>query len=138
LIQKRAARLGKRVTGIDETTLLRLTQHSWPGNVRELENVIERAIVMTKTETLTSESLPPGLRTQSAPPVTPREVPESLSLEPLSEARTAFEKRYVENVLKKTQGNLSAAARLAGLDRSNFRRLLRRLEIANLSDSSEE
>ncbi len=140
LLRKRSARLGKKVTGTDEATLARLAQHDWPGNVRELENVIERAIVMAKGEILTIDTLPPQLRSEN-PRVSP--VVDDVFLgdrvELLADARSAFERRYVQEVLKRSQGNLSAAARMAGLDRSNFRRLLRRLEGApELSPNGKE
>jgi two-component system response regulator GlrR len=44
----------------------------------------------------------------------------------MNEARTAFERAYLDAVLRRAQGNLSTAARIAGMDRSNFRRLMRR------------
>src|SRR6516165_11150054 len=46
LVNKLAARIGKRIAGIDKETMRRLIAYPWPGNVRELENVIERAVIL--------------------------------------------------------------------------------------------
>ncbi len=46
LVNKFAARVGKRIDGVDQDTMPRLLAYSWPGNVRELENVVERAVIL--------------------------------------------------------------------------------------------
>jgi two-component system response regulator HydG len=55
---------------------------------------------------------------------------DAANLEPLTEAKrrasSAFEKRYLTKVMERAKGSVSEAARLAGLDRTNFRRLLQR------------
>ena len=48
--------------GLAPGTLNALLSHDWPGNVRELENVIERAVVLSKSPELTADDLPPSLR----------------------------------------------------------------------------
>jgi len=98
----------------------------WPGNVRELENVIERAVVVARGESLGLESLPREMRerrsTGGVSPVGP-------FTDAKAEAVTAFELRYVERLLRDANGNVGEAARIAGLDRANFRRLVRRTGI---------
>jgi DNA-binding NtrC family response regulator len=127
LVQKRAARLGKPVTSIDDAVFGALGAYSWPGNVRELENVLERALVMAPGPALTADLLPEHLRS-SQPPSGRRE--KAGAMESLSSARTAFERDYVVRVIDQAKGNLSEAARLSGVDPSNFRRLMRRLGIS--------
>lgn len=52
-----AARVGKRITGISEPALEKLSQYSWPGNIRQLENVIERAVVLCSGDRLSAEDI---------------------------------------------------------------------------------
>jgi transcriptional regulator with GAF, ATPase, and Fis domain len=46
LVGRFAARIGKRIDGVDRETMDRLSAYAWPGNVRELENMIERAVIL--------------------------------------------------------------------------------------------
>jgi two-component system response regulator HydG len=96
-----------------------LAQQPWPGNARQLENSIVRATLVARDGALYTKDFD---RRQSRPPRPVESIP------PLSEARTAFERAYVDAVLQRAQGNVSTAARLAGMDRSNFRRLMRRYD----------
>jgi two-component system NtrC family response regulator len=61
-IQKYAKSYSKEIKGLAPGTLNSLLSHDWPGNVRELENVVERAVVLARTEQLTSDDLPPALQ----------------------------------------------------------------------------
>ncbi len=106
--------------------------HDWPGNVRQLQNVLERAVLIARGEEITAEDLPDALR---AGPVAPRSgppgcaAPEAVADDGLSgtyhEAKRrvveAFERDYVRRCLAAAHGNVSAAARAAGLDAKNFR-----------------
>jgi len=61
-IEKYGKAYGKEVKGLAPGTLNALLSHDWPGNVRELENVVERAVVLSKSPDLTADDLPPTLR----------------------------------------------------------------------------
>ncbi|HET6410665.1 MAG TPA: sigma-54 dependent transcriptional regulator [Anaeromyxobacter sp.] len=61
-MEKYGRAYGKEVKGLAPGTLNALLSHDWPGNVRELENVIERAVVLSKGSELTADDLPPTLR----------------------------------------------------------------------------
>jgi DNA-binding NtrC family response regulator len=136
-LKKHAARLGRTVRGIDSEALDLLCNQNWQGNVRELENAIERAVVFCREEVspehlrLTPTQVPP-------PPSVLREseagltlgLPSGLHDLPYREAKDAaleaFDRYYFSNLRERTAGNVSEAARQAGLDRSNFRRAVRR------------
>ena len=60
-IERSAKAYGKPVRGVAPGFINALLAHDWPGNVRELENAIERAVVLTKGNDLTSDDLPPSL-----------------------------------------------------------------------------
>jgi DNA-binding NtrC family response regulator len=101
-----------------------LARHSWPGNVRELRNYVERSVVF-------DTAAPPWRE----PPATPSQRPPSLEevdLEiPFKIAKDRviddFERRYLSALLDKTGGNLSSAARKAGIDRMYLHRLVQKL-----------
>jgi transcriptional regulator with PAS, ATPase and Fis domain len=115
---------GARVTGINARAKDALRAYTWPGNIRELENAIERAANYVWNGEIGTENLPSQI---AAPPGAPGDdapgVPEAEN-EPLhaSYRRSLFdfEKDRLLDVLKKANGNKSAAARMLKLSRSAF------------------
>jgi DNA-binding NtrC family response regulator len=110
-----------------------LVADPWPGNVRELENALLHAIAFHRGDRIGVESLPP--RVGARPPGDAAGAPtgDPAHLLPLSEAKrqvnATFERSYLVKVLERARGSVSEAARLAGIDRTNLRRLLKRYEI---------
>jgi two-component system response regulator HydG len=112
-----------------------MTAYPWPGNVRELENAIMHAIALHQGEVILPESLPSAItargngRITATIAVTTSETGED-QLPPLTEAKrrasAVFEKNYLILAMERAKGSISEAARQAGLDRTNFRRLLQR------------
>jgi two-component system response regulator HydG len=94
-----------------------LGEYLWPGNVRELENVIERAVVLCRGDTLTAEDLPEAIVQASAP------APSALTIgigTPLEEV----EARLIRETLRHTKGDKSLAAQLLGIStRTIYRKL---------------
>ena len=132
-LRRYAERLGKRVRTLAPDAVELLCGYRWPGNVRELENAIERAVVLCRGEAVTAADLPPAVTGRTAPLV--REVPVNgdeavwltMSYAAAKEqALRRFEKGYVETLMRHCDSNISAAARKAGMDRSNFKRVLRK------------
>lgn len=120
-----------------------MVAYAWPGNVRELEHAIERALLLAPGPEIDvadlgeGVSLDPIVQTSvpPPPPATPRGLGGSFVpfldkpyADAKREAIAAFDEAYVSRVMEAARGNQSEAARLAALDRSNFRRLLRRVE----------
>lgn len=137
-LRKHAQKVGRDVRGIEAEAIEVLMNQPWPGNVRELENAIERAIVFCK-EQIGPEHLGltvPESQVIEAPPLgTSRgelgvALPEGLHDLPYkqakAEAMAIFDRYYFAKLKEQTQGNVSEAARRAGLDRSNFRRAVKR------------
>ncbi len=123
-----AKKADKPIERLEYDALDLLTRYRWPGNVRELENVMERAVVMSRGPVLGVGDLPPRLRLAAVPSdVAPAG---DLCRLPFSTAKAlalqAFEQRYVRDAMTRSEGNVSRASRIAGLDRSNFKRLMRR------------
>jgi len=137
------ARAREIVASISEANWQGLLQHPWPGNVRELRNFIERTIAVTGA---VSGGVGPAAPTSSSPvgpaPAAPAAASSGASVgeiaapidlgRPFIEAReellARFERAYLEAMLARHGGNISRAARAAGLDRMHFKRLLSRHE----------
>jgi DNA-binding NtrC family response regulator len=114
------------VDGISEANWQGLLAHSWPGNVRELRNFIERTLAVSGGVSGPDDASRPAPVAQPA-----GEVAATVDLSrPFIEAReellARFEKTYLEAMLARENGNISRAARAAGLDRMHFKRLLQR------------
>ncbi len=107
-IERNNGRLGTKIRGLDPRTRKLLLDHPWPGNVRELENTIERAVVLAEGDTLTVGDLPERMREPADP------VAASLATGELSIKKTArfMEKTLIRQVLEKTRGNRTAAAKI--------------------------
>ena len=123
-------RMARDVRRIDPDVLASLQAYSWPGNVRELQNVIERAIVLQQGDTIELRSLPDKLQERA---YTPPEGDLGFTHLAFPEAKRAalasFELHYMSEMLRRTGGNKAQAARLAGMDRANFRRILKKYDI---------
>lgn len=112
-------KLKKDVKGLTPQAMQQLILHNWPGNVRELENTIEYAVAMTQQDTITDDLVLQTKLDSQQPD----------SLKPLKEARDAFEKNYLLNLLELTEGNISQAAKLAGKYRADFYDLLKKHDL---------
>jgi two-component system response regulator AtoC len=108
--------LGRRPLRLAPETLRRLGDYAWPGNVRELENLMERAAVLARGDSVTPQQLPRELGTgaaTAATPATPEEaLPQDLSLPAQTEV---LERRLITAALARSGGNKAAAARLLAI-----------------------
>jgi DNA-binding NtrC family response regulator len=102
-----------------------LMRYDWPGNVRELENLVERVAILHKGNVVDVDSLPDRIVQRSQGLTQIREIYDG----PFEEAKRRFEQEYVAGTLIKCAGNMAAAARLAGMDRSQFFRMVKRLNV---------
>jgi DNA-binding NtrC family response regulator len=119
--------------GFAPETLALLRRYPFPGNVRELKNVVGYALALCDGKWIEPSHLPPHLVAQvgSSPPADA----DAASLHLLDDlnyrvARDRFERRYIHELLRVSGANLSEASRRSGVDRSNLRRMLRRLGVA--------
>ena len=117
---------------VEASALGALSGHDWPGNIRELRNVLERATILARAEgasALAQRHLPiaggPTLVAGGAPRE-PAFDPSKSYRETKSEWEEAFEKRYVSWLLERHDGNISAAARAADMDRKYLHKLAKK------------
>jgi DNA-binding NtrC family response regulator len=97
--------------------LERMTDYPWPGNVRELENVIERAVVLSRSDALTEQDLPDAIA-HAQPPA-----PTALAFE-IGTTLDEIELRVIRETLRHTKGDKSLAAQLPGIStRTIYRKL---------------
>ncbi len=125
-------RFAGRVLELSADAARTLLDHRWPGNVRELENAMQRAAIFCRGSLVEAADLPSDLRAGSGSPAprTDAEAPPEL---PFVEAKArvveAFERRYFDDLLRRHEGNISRAAREAGLHRQNLQKKLRQLDL---------
>ena len=117
------------VEGFTDSALAALIHAPWPGNVRQLENVIERAIVLSRSQTIGREDLPTAL---SAKTGSVEVAPLALGVgppPPLKEALIEPEKRIIEQALSYCDGNRERAAVVLDINRSTLFHKLKKLGI---------
>ena len=130
-VDRYAAQAGKRVTGLSPEAAERLLAYVWPGNVRELENCIERAIALTRHETIGLDDLPEKIRGfQRSHVLVAGDDPSELA--PLEEV----ERRYVLRVMEAVGGSKTLAARVLGIGRKTLYRKLEQYKIGAVSRST--
>jgi transcriptional regulator with GAF, ATPase, and Fis domain len=141
-----ARRIGKDIRGVSTATMQAALAYDWPGNVRELENLVERAVVLSRGPALELEKLlaprqaavpPPSERelrapaavASVAPPATSAHPPDVCTLEEL-------ERRHIQAVLERARWVIegsAGAARLLDMSPSTVRSRMKRLGIARPS-----
>jgi DNA-binding NtrC family response regulator len=114
-----AARVGTHAT-LTHGVMSALASYHWPGNVRELQNVMAALAVAAPTRGQLRPSLLPATIARAAASTSPRFV----------EARTAFERRFIEMALARAGGSRARAAREIGISRQGLIKLMARLGIA--------
>ncbi|HJU28169.1 MAG TPA: helix-turn-helix domain-containing protein, partial [Candidatus Binataceae bacterium] len=118
---------GGKVRGFEPEAMMALESYGWPGNVRELQNVIERACALADGDMITLAELPEYLRVTPVrkEPSTASEDSAKLTLKEAKERWIGqLEAAYVADLLRREGGNVSQAARTAGVDRKTLHRLL--------------
>lgn len=100
--------------GISAGAINRLCRHDWPGNVRELANVLERALLMSDSDTLEADDL------EAVMPAVPLDSPKVVSLRPIgmAEAVAQAEREAIRLALRHARGNKAEAARQLGISRA--------------------
>ncbi len=123
-----AEKSGKRVFGISREALGALENYHWPGNVRELENTLERAIALETTEAIQIERLPDVVR--KLPPAAVRDsIPLPEESFDLDQFMHNLERDLINQVLKSTEGNQTAAAAYLKVTKPSLRHRIQALGI---------
>jgi two-component system, NtrC family, response regulator PilR len=123
-VERYAAEIGKPLRGFSDSAMKRLLQYPFPGNVRELENMVERAVALTQTETIGPESLPPTVLDPPARGPAARIPLEGANLDSLV---NEFERGLLREALRQSRGVKKRAAQLLGISFRSFRYRLEKL-----------
>lgn len=133
-------RTGRDDVDVSYRTMEKLKRHRWPGNVRELKNFVERAVLLTRGDNIETRFLDPAgpdtadadeARQGSALPMVDTALGEGI---PFKDAKNrlveTFEKEYWSRLLERTDGNVSKAARIAGVHRKSVEYILKKLDLS--------
>ena len=126
---------GRQIDGFDSTAMSALQGYSWPGNVRQLENVVERAVLLSRDAGLTMEDLPPEISGSSASdfggivanalPV--QTLPDEINGKTLREALEGPEREIILQALRLHNWNRASTADALDINRTTLYKKMKRL-----------
>ncbi len=116
----------KDIQEISEDVMDILEVYEWPGNIRELENLIERAVVLSKTKVITRGNLPPFLLNNPDEDSSASDISSSTNLK---DQLNSFQTKAIKDALKRTKGIQKKAAALLGVRATTLNEMIKRLEI---------
>ena len=117
----------KEIVGVTEDVMEIFEDYDWPGNIRELENLIERAVVLTKSKLITRANLPPFLLERHS-----RKTEYFLDFGSnlnLKEQTQSFQRKAIMEALKRAKGVQKRAAVLLGIKPTTLNEMIKRLNI---------
>ncbi|MBX5483871.1 MAG: sigma 54-interacting transcriptional regulator [Myxococcaceae bacterium] len=114
-LQKYAKEFNSKTRGFTPAAVIAMKKYSWPGNIRELENRIKKAVVLADKALLGPDDL--DLKPENLDPIMP-----------LAQAKEEFQKRYINEVLERNNGNRTKTAKDLGVDPRTIFRHLEKLE----------
>ncbi len=122
-IRKYSSENNRDIRGVSREAMDWLMKYEFPGNVRELENMMERAVVLSRSETIEPADLPFHTRDQTV-----KSVLDPYNLDNSYEEKVrSFERELIETALKETEGNQSAAARILDMTERHLRSRMEKL-----------
>lgn len=127
------------VSGFSPEALKTLINYPWPGNVRELKNIIERIVILCNEETIETKHIPAEISQISIREDFYEDIPKTW--EEVKKIKSAIrdaairevERRFVFDALQRAEGNVTRAAEMVGMQRTNFHFLIRKYRLASSS-----
>lgn len=127
-----ARQAGRARLGLTPDAKRRLQGHGWPGNVRELRNLMERVAFLCTRDRVDADDLAFILSPDKDP------LDDGSTDMGLSDATARFQREYIRRMIKRARGNMSQAAELLGLHRSNLYRKMRLLKMHEVEGQEED
>ena len=126
-ISRYALQNQKNVASISKEAMDALMRYEFPGNVRELENIIHRAVLLTREDAITTRDLPTGVLSPSVSE--PVAATDPLTVGDLNEQVESLEKKLITEALRQSQGNQVKAAELLRISERTLRYKLSKLKL---------
>lgn len=127
-LSKYTEQLKKNVRGFSADAMKMLEQYQYPGNVRELKNLVERAVILAKSDIIMPAELSDMLKPYSVTSFS-FPIPSPIFSKSRGMLLKIFEKQFIVEQLKKYGGNVTAAAKASKMTRQNFQRLITKHKI---------
>jgi transcriptional regulator with GAF, ATPase, and Fis domain len=127
-----ARQAGRARLGLTPDAKRRLQGHGWPGNIRELRNLMERVAFLCTRDRVDADDLAFILSPDKDP------LDDGSTDMGLSDATARFQREYIRRMIKRARGNMSQAAELLGLHRSNLYRKMRLLKMHEVEGQEED
>lgn len=122
---------GRDFLGFQEGFLSALEAYDWPGNIRELKNALEFAVAMSADGFLAEENLPPYIRKRMLDGEKPtiQEFPAYFFQDNYYESKAAFERKFLEEMLRRNEGKINQTARITQLSKVTLIEKIRKYNI---------
>jgi len=133
-IEKFSEELGKPIECMDDDAIEKLLDYTYPGNVRELENIVERAVALSRGPRIDLSAMPPTVMGSQAPRSDARIPPDGVKLEALVDD---YERSLLGEALRTSGGVKKHAAKLLGISFRSFRYRLEKLGLDDPSSSGD-
>lgn len=114
----------KNIKQVSDEVIELMERYHWPGNIRELENLIERAVVLSREDIITMDSIPPFLLDSS-----PTGNERNITTYDLKERTRIFQKQSIQDALRRCRGVQKKAADMLGLKPTTLNEMIKRLDI---------
>jgi transcriptional regulator with PAS, ATPase and Fis domain len=131
-LEKLNLKYKKDIRGLSARADELLRRYSWPGNIRELENVIERAVVIERTNQIQAESLPESVRSDSALPNQDTSILLHTTLD-FDQFKEEAEKEFIIRALKSFKGRINKTVAHANIPKNTLLRKIKKYGI-NVKD----
>ncbi len=125
-LQRALKDVAKEIDGFSPTALEAMVNYAWPGNIRELENVVQRAVLLTKSKTIEIDMLPPALLRGTA---SNRSIASIATGQTLRDALEGPERQIILEVLRANSFSRSVTADRLGINRTTLYKKMKRLGI---------
>ena len=126
-LKEGAVAAGRAGLSFDAAAMNFLIGYAWPGNVRELRNIVERAIIFSTGDLITSDNLPQKIRKNDG-----TGQPVDIKLQPLKTMVSDYEKEIILNTLRRFDGNKEMAVKTLGIDLTTLYRKINRFDVDDL------